>query len=169
MIHYNTEKWKPKNLLTCRLESIYWLLFVTSLELILNCLPKHHYVHITDEIFYSTACFWPPVFSKLSFSYSLYTERTSPVPLCQNSRRLCGSELLTLSGQWLELQYLFHRLFIKLRFHSTVYHLCSLSLWVSPAGTSCSPGHCPPVWWPHFPIKAIYLPVIWLMCLPVAA
>lgn len=100
------------------------------------------------------------------FSYSLFTEWTFPVPLCKTSRRLCGSELLTLSGQWLELQYLFHRLFIKLRFHPTVYHLCSFSLWVSPAGTSCSPGHCPPVWWPHFPIKAIYLPVIWLMCLP---
>lgn len=97
----------------------------------------------------SVTLHWPAVFSQTSFSYHLSTDWTFPVPLCQASRRLCGSELLTQSGRWLGLQYLFQRLFINLQFHSTVSH----------------PSNLPPSLYPPFPFLQ---PPTLLLCVSLA-
>lgn len=64
--------------------------------------------------------------------------------------RLCGSELPTQRGWWMELQYLFRRLFLKLQFHSTV------PVW--PASL-CPMGY--PSWSPACMLDSLllYLPV----------
>lgn len=64
--------------------------------------------------------------------------------------RLCGSELPTQSGWWMELQYLFRRLFLKPQFHSTV------PVW--PASL-CPRGY--PSWSPACMLDSLllYLPV----------
>lgn len=111
-----------------------------------------------------TSCLQPAV------SSLLFTHWWFPLWLGSASRQLCGSELLTESGRWLELQYLFQRLFIKLQLHSAVCHLCtlhpSLPLWVSPPGPVLHPPtHCPPL----CSVKGLYLPVIWLLYPSLAA
>lgn len=76
-------------------------------------------LRVVDASFYSLLL---PLHLIAVFRHPSCSDHLDPL-LCLSggqAGRLCGSELPTQSGWWMELQYLFRRLFLKLWFHSTV-------------------------------------------------
>lgn len=119
-------------------------------------------LHVADTTFYSLLLplLWAAVLRQPSTSDPSSASRVgrpSVSPSASHSVSLsvslCGSELLTQSGWWMELQYLFPRLFIKLQFHSTVpASLQPPSLpWATP------PGHSPACRTHFFPLVFLCL------------